>query len=203
MNVSQATIKDILNNQEFSDIMASIGLVIGQPIDDKSLRYSKIVFLADSDVDGGHINTLLTNFFYSFWPEMFELGMIYLAKAPLFEVVTNKDVLYFESEKELELFKSKNLKSIKQVHRNKGLGEMSPQAWKYIMNRDSYTKIEAPDSNDAKEMLNICFGKDSSLRKELLIDQESPDEGPIKVSKTTKNTKAPKKVVKKKRVLPS
>ena len=172
MNVSQATIKDILNNQEFSDIMASIGIVIGQPLSEKDLRYSKVVFLADSDVDGGHINTLLTNFFYSFWPEMFEQGMIYLAKAPLFEVVTAKQTLYFESERELESFKSKNLKDIKQIHRNKGLGEMSPQAWKYIMGRDTYTKIDAPDSHEAKEMLNICFGKDSSLRKELLIDNE-------------------------------
>ena len=170
MNVSQATIKDILNNQEFSDIMAAIGIVIGQEVDEKDLRYSKIVFLADSDVDGGHINTLLTNFFYSFWPEMFEKGMIFLAKAPLFEVVTGKEILYFESEKELENYKGKHLKEIKQIHRNKGLGEMSPQAWKYIMGRDTYTKIEAPDSHEAKEMLNICFGKDSNLRKELLID---------------------------------
>jgi DNA gyrase subunit B len=200
MNVSQATIKDILNNQEFSDIMASIGIVIGQPIIEKDMRYSKVVFLADSDVDGGHINTLLTNFFYSFWPEMFEQGMIYLAKAPLFEVVTGKDVLYFESERELENYKSKHLKSIKQIHRNKGLGEMSPQAWKYIMNRDSYTKIEAPDSHDAKEMLNICFGKDSSLRKELLIDSDGQEQSYISddikiASKTKKSIK--KKATKK------
>jgi len=212
MNVSQATIKDILNNQEFSDIMASIGIVIGQEIKDNDLRYTKVVFLADSDVDGGHINTLLTNFFYSFWPEMFERGMIYLAKAPLFEVVTGKDTLYFESERELEKYKSKHLKDIKQVHRNKGLGEMSPQAWKYIMNRDSYTKIEAPNSHEAKEMLNICFGKDSSLRKDLLIDSEtqkvsytsepglSTQSGSKKLSKTkvAKKKTTKKKVAKKK-----
>ncbi len=208
MNVSQATIKDILNNQEFSDIMASIGIVIGQAIEEKDLRYSKVVFLADSDVDGGHINTLLTNFFYSFWPEMFEQGMIYLAKAPLFEVVTGKETLYFESERELEGYKSKHLKEIKQIHRNKGLGEMSPQAWKYIMNRDTYTKIEAPNSQEAKEMLNICFGKDSSLRKELLIDNDGEatsymsDETsvPRKSSKVAKKKTTKKKTTKKKTV---
>ena len=90
MNVSQATLKDVMNNQEFADIMASIGLVIGQPAEIGKLRYSRIVFLADSDVDGGHINTLLTNFFYTFWPELFEQGAIQIAKAPLFEVVTDK-----------------------------------------------------------------------------------------------------------------
>ena len=198
MNVSQATIKDILNNQEFSDIMASIGIVIGQPIIEKDLRYSKVVFLADSDVDGGHINTLLTNFFYSFWPEMFERGMIYLAKAPLFEVVTSKETFYLESEKELETYKEKNLKNIKQIHRNKGLGEMSPQAWKYIMSRGTYTKIEAPDSHEAKEMLNICFGKDSSLRKELLIDSDGGGESSTTVSTTKKVAKKSSKTTKKK-----
>jgi len=84
MNVTQASIKEVLDNQEFMDIMASIGLTIGQKVDPTNLRYSKIVFLADSDVDGGHINTLLTNFFFTFWPEMFEKGMVQIAKAPLF-----------------------------------------------------------------------------------------------------------------------
>ena len=97
------------------------------------------------------------------------------------------------------------LKQIKTIHRNKGLGEMSPQAWKYIMGRESYTKIEAPDCSEAKEMLNICFGKDSSLRKELLIDSDGQESGAIdksvlKVSKKTKVTKkkSSKKVGKKK-----
>ena len=90
MNVSQASIKEVIENQEFADIMASIGLIIGQKVDPKELRYTKIVFLADSDVDGGHINTLLTNFFFTFWPELFEMNMIQVAKAPLFEVITDK-----------------------------------------------------------------------------------------------------------------
>ena len=101
MNVSQASIKDVLNNQEFSDIMSSVGLVIGQRADETKLRYSKIVFLADSDVDGGHINTLLTNFFFTFWPEMFDMGAIQIAKAPLFEVITDKGTVYAETPGEL------------------------------------------------------------------------------------------------------
>lgn len=192
MNVSQATISDILDNQEFMDITASIGLTIGQPAEAKDLRYSKIVFLADSDVDGGHINTLLTNFFYHFWPELFDQGAIQLAKAPLFEVVTDKDTIYAETPSELESIKKKGTK-IKAIHRNKGLGEMSPEAWKYVLQRDNFTRIEVVDKKRAKEMLTICFGRDANLRKDLLIDDASASKGTsesVSVVSTTKS-KAP------------
>lgn len=173
MNVAQASIKDILENQEFSDIMASIGLTIGQPVDESQLRYSKIVFLADSDVDGGHINTLLTNFFFQFWPELFERGMIQLAKAPLFEVITDKGTVFVETPTHLEDVKKSGKYKIKEIQRNKGLGEMSPDAFKHVLSRDEFTKINVVDMNEAKKMLNICFGKDSAPRKELLLDEEN------------------------------
>jgi DNA gyrase subunit B len=170
MNVAQATIKDILNNKEFADIMASIGLTIGEKVDIDRLRYSKIVFLADSDVDGGHINTLLTNFFFQFWPELFDMGVIQMAKAPLFEIITDKqERIYAESPDELESLKG-TIK-IKEIQRNKGLGEMSVEAFKHVLNRKEFTKITVKDLKSAKEILNVCFGKDANLRKDLLIDK--------------------------------
>ena len=198
MNVTQATIKDVLENQEFSDIMASVGLVIGQPADFDNLRYSKIVFLADSDVDGGHINTLLTNFFFTYWPELFANGSIQIAKAPLFEIITNKDPIYAESESELENIKKQKGLVIKEIQRNKGLGEMSPEAFKYVLSRDEFTKITVDDIDEAKHMLHTCFGKDTQLRKDLLIDEETYLNGPS--SGTPKETvaKTAKKVVSKK-----
>jgi len=177
MNVSQASIKDILENQEFSDIMASVGLTIGQPANQDEMRYSKIVFLADSDVDGGHINTLLTNFFYTFWPELFSNGVIQIAKAPLFEILTDKETRFLESAQEFEELKKSNIK-IREVHRNKGLGEMSPEAWKYLLTRPEYTKINVKDEELAKSMLEVCFGKDANLRKDLLIDEEDGGRSP-------------------------
>lgn len=172
MNVMQASINDVINNQEFMDIMASIGLTIGQPADVKDLRYSKIVFLADSDVDGGHINTLLVNFFFTFWPEMFKQGAIQFAKAPLFEVITDKETLFVESDEQLERLKKTNTK-IREIQRNKGLGEMSPEAFKHTLSRDEFCKITVDDMSSAKHTLDICFGKDTNLRKELLLDTES------------------------------
>lgn len=201
MNVTQASIKDVLNNQEFSDIMASIGLIIGQPAESDKLRYSKIVFLADSDVDGGHINTLLTNFFYTFWPELFEQGAVQFAKAPLFEIITDKDPIYAESDAELEQIKKRSSLKIKEIQRNKGLGEMSPDAFKYVLSREEYTKIVIEDEKDAKDMLHTCFGKDTQLRKDLLIDDEdvNVDMGSKKrkVAKKAPRVAAKKKVVKK------
>ena len=170
----------------------------------EKLRYSNIVFLADSDVDGGHINTLLTNFFYSFWPELFEEGAIQIAKAPLFEVETDSGVVFLETPSQLEKLKDQKSTKIKAIHRNKGLGEMSPDAWKYVMSRESYTKITVEDKGIARAMLDVCFGKDSNPRKDLLLDQEgedvsvtrtSPRKAAKKVAKTAK--KATKKTAKK------
>jgi DNA gyrase subunit B len=175
MNVSQASIKEVLENQEFADIMSSIGLAIGQKADPNELRYSKIVFLADSDVDGGHINTLLTNFFFTFWPEMFEMGMIQIAKAPLFEVITDKGTIYCESPDELEKLKVRKDIKIKEIMRNKGLGEMSQDAFKHVLNRKDFTKISVKDMGASKNMLETCFGKESQLRKDLLIDSDEID----------------------------
>lgn len=171
LNVAQANLNDVLNNQEFSDIMASVGLTLGQEPEMSKLRYSQIVFLADSDVDGGHINTLLTNFFFQFFPKLFEAGAIQIAKAPLFEIITDKGVVYAETPEELEDIKKKKDIKIKEVQRNKGLGEMSPEAWKYIMNRGEYTKITVDNMKNSKKMLEVCFGKETGPRKDLLMDE--------------------------------
>ena len=210
MNVAQSNIKDVLANQEFLNIMGSIGLTLGQPAEISDLRFSKIVFLADSDVDGGHINTLLTNFFFSFWPELFEEGAIQIAKAPLFEVETDSQTVFVETPGQLEDLKKKKSIKIKAIHRNKGLGEMSPEAWKWVMGRESYTKINIDDIKSAKEMLAVCFGKDSAPRKELLMDGESstthistkkksssPNTSKKVTKKTTKATKKKKQAKKK------
>ena len=171
MNVAQASLKDILANQEFSDIMASLGLTIGEPAKKENMRYTQIVFLSDSDVDGGHINTLLTNFFFQFWPELFKEGVIRIAKAPLFEVITDQGKFYAETPTELESIKKKKILKIKEIQRNKGLGEMSPEAWKFVLNRDFFTKITVENMKQSQKMLQVCFAKETGPRKDLLMDE--------------------------------
>lgn len=169
MNVQQSGLKDVLDNQEFQNIMGAIGLKLGQKVDFNELRFSNIVLLADSDVDGGHINTLLINFFYKFWPELFDKGCIQIAKAPLFEIVTTNKKIFAESEDSLNQIKNDKKNHIKEIQRNKGLGEMSKDAWDYLMKKNSYTKIKIKEKQDADKTIDICFGKDSQSRKDLLL----------------------------------
>ena len=103
------------------------------------------------------------------------MGMIQIAKAPLFEVVTDKGTLYCESPDELEKLKNRKDIKIKEIMRNKGLGEMSQEAFKHVLNRKDFTKISVKDMKASKSMLETCFGKESQLRKDLLIDSEEID----------------------------
>ena len=198
MNVTKSSLNDIVKNQEFSDIMGAIGLSIGKKLEECDLRFHKIIFLADSDVDGGHINTLLANFFYTYWPELFEREMVRVAKAPLFEVITSSGkTLFAESNGELEKIKNDKRVTIKEIQRNKGLGEMSQEAWDYITSKKDYTIIDSKSREKSKEMLNICFGKDTQLRKDFLIVKDD-NSSTKKTSKKAAKKKVSKKVSKKK-----
>ena len=116
--------------------------------------------------------------------------MIQIAKAPLFEVITDKGTVYCESENELETLKKKKDYKIKEIMRNKGLGEMSPEAFKHVLNRKDFTKISTKDLKSSKSMLETCFGKESQLRKDLLIDSENID---VDLSNVIAGVKADKK----------
>jgi DNA gyrase subunit B len=100
--------------------------------------------------------------------------------------------IYAESEKELETIKAQKNITIKEIQRNKGLGEMSPEAFKYVLSREDFTKITIDHLEEAQHMLHTCFGKDTQLRKDLLIDSETS------VSRTSPNKNAKPASVKKK-----
>src|SRR5690606_5378562 len=132
----------------------------------------------------------LTNFFFTFWPEMFAKGMIQIAKAPLFEVITDKGTHYCESQDELEKLKKRKDLKIKEIMRNKGLGEMSQEAFKHVLGRKEFTKIYVKEMKATKSMLETCFGKESQLRKDLLIDSDDID---IDLTNIVAGNKAAKK----------
>lgn len=98
--------------------------------------------------------------------------MICVAKAPLFEVITSSGkTIFAESDGELQKIKADKRVNIKEIQRNKGLGEMSQEAWDYITSKESYTIISSESAKDSQDILEVCFGKDSQLRKDLLLSK--------------------------------
>ena len=87
-------------------------------------------------------------------------------------MVTGSGTIYLENPEQLEQLKKKKTVNILAIHRNKGLGEMSPQAWKYVMEKENYTEINVPLPQEAKKILEVCFGKDTDKRKNLLLDSK-------------------------------
>jgi DNA gyrase/topoisomerase IV subunit B len=100
------------------------------------------------------------------------MNMVQVAKAPLFEVITDKGTIYCEVQSDLDKLKARKDVKIKEIQRNKGLGEMSQEAFKHVLQRKDWTKITVKDMKSAKDMLETCFGKESQLRKDLLIDSD-------------------------------
>jgi len=159
LNVSEICDSKVIKNQEIQDLMNSIGLELNKkPI---NIRYGKIVLLVDSDQDGiGHIASLLINFFYKFWPELFTQGKIYLLNAPLriAEKGGKKSYLYSEEE-----YYSKNWDGYK-VSFFKGLAGLTESDWNYFLNTNpQYVMFK--ETEKSKEMLDISFGKDADKRK--------------------------------------
>ena len=170
INVSEITNQKLVQNTEAVNLMASIGLKLGQPIDLKSLRYGRILIYTDADVDGNSISGLLINFFYKYWPEMFERRMVYKVETPIV-VASAKDKkkgkMFFYTQTEYNEWESKvDLKNW-EVSYKKGLAALVDDEYKDIINDPRLTLITKDDVSETS--LDIWFGKNSDLRKTELL----------------------------------
>ena len=174
LNVEKARADKVYNNDKLQPVVKALGTGIGEDFDITKLRYGRVVVMADADVDGSHIRTLLLTFFFRFMRPLIEEGHVYLAQPPLFKVFRGKKVRYAFSDEErdayiAELAGESNAKV--DVQRYKGLGEMDPeQLWETTMDPAARTmiKVNLEDAAKADEILSILMGDKVEPRREFI-----------------------------------
>jgi DNA gyrase subunit B len=175
LNVEKTRLDKVLANDKLQPIITSLGCGIGDDFDLTRLRYNKVIIMADADVDGSHIRTLLLTFFFRYMRELIEHGHVYIALSPLFKITKKNKVHYAYSEEEKNSIVSKIGSQGSSVQRYKGLGEMNPeQLWDTTMNPDKRTlvQITSDDAVEAEEIFSTLMG-DAVVPRRQFIEENA------------------------------
>ncbi|HIU31213.1 MAG TPA: DNA topoisomerase (ATP-hydrolyzing) subunit B [Candidatus Caccousia avistercoris] len=172
LNVEKARLDKVYGNQKLMPVVTALGCGIGDEFDLNKLRYGKVIIMADADVDGSHIRTLLLTFFYRFMKPLVEEGHVYLAQPPLYRITTKGDKHnYAYSDKERDQIMSQLSGQNYEIQRYKGLGEMdSEQLWETTMNPETriMLRVEVEDAAAANEAFTILMGDKVEPRREFI-----------------------------------
>jgi DNA topoisomerase-2 len=170
-NVSELTNQKLVQNAEVVNLMGAIGLKLGQEPDLKHLRYGRILFYVDADVDGNSIAGLLLNFFNKYWPGLFERKMVYKVETPIVVALSKKDkkkkILFYTQGEYNNWSLKENLQNW-EIKYKKGLAALVDDEYNEIINNPKLTLITKDDLSD--EYLDIWFGKNSELRKNQILN---------------------------------
>ena len=170
LNVEKARIDKVYGNDKLTPVVLALGCGIGEEFDLSKLRYHKVFIMADADVDGSHICTLLLTFFFRFMRPLIENGHVYIAQPPLFKIQKGQKVKYAYNEVEMANM-SQELGQGAKVSRYKGLGEMNPeQLWETTMDPENrvIVQITIEDAMKADETFSILMGDKVEPRKEFI-----------------------------------
>jgi DNA gyrase subunit B len=170
LNVEKARLHKILENVEIQALITAIGTGISDEFDLEKARYHRIVIMADADVDGAHIRTLLLTFFFKNMRELIEAGFVYLAQPPLYLIKAGKQERYFYTEQEWDAFRKEDGNGSKKLdpQRFKGLAEMdASQLWDTTMDPEKRTLLQVTleDATTAARLFTILMGEDVPSRK--------------------------------------
>ncbi len=170
LNVEKARVDKVYGNDKLTPVVIALGTGIGDTFDITKLRYDKIIIMADADVDGAHIRTLLLTFFFRYMPELITTGHIYLAQPPLFEVKKGKVKKYAFSDEERDMY-IEQLGGNAAIQRYKGLGEMDPeQLWETTMDPAFRTmrKVTMEDAEKADAACTLLMGDEVEPRRKFI-----------------------------------
>ncbi len=179
LNVEKARPEKVYGNEKLTPVIQALGTGIGEEFNIEKLRYDKVIIMADADVDGAHIQTLLLTFFFRFMRELVDEGHIYLAKPPLYKLTRGKKsaVVFSDEERDKisEEFKGDDLNAKVEISRYKGLGEMDPEElWETTMDPKNRVllKITLEDAQKADEIFSVLMGDEVEPRR-LFIEENA------------------------------
>ena len=172
LNVEKSRADKIYNNEKLKPVIQAVGAGIGADFDISKIRYGKVIIMADADVDGAHIRTLLLTFFFRYMRPLLEQGHVYLAQPPLYKV-SKKGIqdVYCYTDEELDEELAKIGRDNVSIQRYKGLGEMNPeQLWETTMNPENriLIKVTMDDAMKADQIFTILMGDQIEPRREFI-----------------------------------
>ena len=179
LNVEKVDPAKVMENDKLKPIIDTLGAGFGKDFNIEKIRYHKIIIMADADVDGSHIRTLLLTFFYRYMPEIIEKGYVYLAMPPLFKVQLGKKepvYCYSDAERDAALEALGEQREKADVQRYKGLGEMDGnQLWETTMNPATRKMrvVTVPDAEAANRIFTVCMGEEVEPRREFIESNSS------------------------------
>ncbi|MBD5162837.1 MAG: DNA topoisomerase (ATP-hydrolyzing) subunit B [Oscillibacter sp.] len=175
LNVEKARVDKVYGNDKLQPVITALGAGIGDDFDVNKLRYHKVIIMADADVDGSHIRTLLLTFFFRFMRPLIEQGYVYSAVPPLFKLTRGKTTRLAFSEEERDAISAElrgdNPNAKVDINRFKGLGEMNPhELWETTMDPERRTlrRIELDDAIEADAIFTVLMGEKVEPRKEFI-----------------------------------
>ena len=171
LNVEKTRIDKVYNNDKMHPVITALGAGIGPEFDTSKLRYDKVILMADADVDGAHIRTLLLTFFFRYMRPLIDEGHIYIAQPPLYKVTKGKTVIYCNTDAELDKAMKEIGGAADNIQRYKGLGEMdAEQLWDTTMNPETRTmlKVSVEDAIEADKIFTILMGDNVEPRREFI-----------------------------------